>query len=52
MFGDLGHGFLAFLAGSFMVMFERKLGKAGLGEMFETFFLCVDLSFSLCLCRL
>lgn len=38
MFGDLGHGIIAFLAALFMIMNERKLAKAGLGEIFETFF--------------
>lgn len=38
MFGDLGHGIIAFLAASFMIMNERTLAKAGLGEIFETFF--------------
>jgi V-type H+-transporting ATPase subunit a len=33
MFGDIGHGFLATLAGVVMVMYERKLAKAGLGEV-------------------
>jgi len=33
MFGDIGHGFLATLAGVVMVTYERKLAKAGLGEV-------------------
>lgn len=39
MFGDLGHGFLAFAVGTYMCLWEKKLAKAGLGEIFETFFL-------------
>ncbi|KAI5450460.1 H(+)-transporting V0 sector ATPase subunit a [Naganishia albida] len=38
MFGDLGHGVIATLAAITMITFERKLAKAGLGEIFETFF--------------
>lgn len=43
MFGDLGHGIIAFLAGITMVLYEKRLSKADLGEMFETFFLSVVL---------
>lgn len=39
MFGDLGHGMIATMAAIAMITFERKLAKAGLGEIFETFFL-------------
>ncbi|KAL1408125.1 H(+)-transporting V0 sector ATPase subunit a [Vanrija albida] len=38
MFGDIGHGILTLLAGGTMVLFERKLARAGLGEIFEIFF--------------
>ena len=38
MFGDIGHGFIALLASSAMCINERKLAKAGLGEIFEMFF--------------
>lgn len=41
MFGDLGHGFLAFLAGAYMILNEKKLAKSGLDEITSTFFLCV-----------
>lgn len=33
MFGDIGHGFLMFLSASVMCIWERKLAKAGLGEV-------------------
>ena len=39
MFGDIGHGILAFLAGAAMILFEKKLGKSGMNEILETFFL-------------
>ncbi|CEH19538.1 vacuolar h-atpase v0 subunit a [Ceraceosorus bombacis] len=38
MFGDIGHGFIMFLAAAVMCLYERKLAKAGLGEIFEMFF--------------
>ncbi|KAK4686252.1 V-type H+-transporting ATPase subunit a, partial [Tremellales sp. Uapishka_1] len=38
MFGDIGHGFLAFLSGLVMIMYEKKLAKAGMNEILETFF--------------
>ncbi len=33
MFGDIGHGILVLLAGIFMILRERKLAKADLGEV-------------------
>jgi len=39
MFGDIGHGFIAFLAAAVMILYEKKLSKAGLNEIIETFFL-------------
>ena len=33
MFGDIGHGFITFIAAATMIMFERKLGKSDLGEV-------------------
>ncbi len=33
MFGDLGHGAIATMAAVAMIMYERKLSKAGLGEV-------------------
>ncbi|KAJ8463665.1 hypothetical protein ONZ51_g10112 [Trametes cubensis] len=38
MFGDIGHGFIIFIAAAIMILFERKLAKADLGEIFGTFF--------------
>ena len=38
MFGDIGHGFLMFLAALMMVLFEKKMAKYDGGEIFETFF--------------
>jgi V-type H+-transporting ATPase subunit a len=33
MFGDIGHGFLTFSAGLAMILYERKLMRADLGEV-------------------
>jgi V-type H+-transporting ATPase subunit a len=33
MFGDLGHGFIAFLAAGAMILYEKKLLRADLGEV-------------------
>lgn len=33
MFGDIGHGMIILLAGAFMIIRERSLGKANLGEV-------------------
>ena len=33
MFGDIGHGFIIFIAAALMIMFERKLAKSDLGEV-------------------
>ncbi|KAI0062022.1 ATPase V0/A0 complex subunit [Artomyces pyxidatus] len=38
MFGDIGHGTIIFLAALFMVLYERKLARADLGEIFGMFF--------------
>ncbi|CAE6444236.1 unnamed protein product [Rhizoctonia solani] len=38
MFGDLGHGFIAFVAALAMILFEKKLLRADLGEIIGTFF--------------
>lgn len=38
MFGDIGHGFITFVAALIMILFERKLAKADMGEIFGTFF--------------
>jgi len=38
MFGDIGHGFITFATASIMILMERKLAKADLGEIFGTFF--------------
>jgi len=33
MFGDIGHGTIVFLAAVYMILAERKLAKADLGEV-------------------
>jgi len=33
MFGDIGHGFIIFLVALYMVMAEKRLAKASLGEV-------------------
>ncbi|KAI0042444.1 ATPase V0/A0 complex subunit [Auriscalpium vulgare] len=38
MFGDIGHGTIIFLAALFMILQERKLARADLGEIFGMFF--------------
>lgn len=38
MFGDIGHGFITFSAALLMILGERRLAKADLGEIFGTFF--------------
>ncbi|CEL54550.1 V-type H+-transporting ATPase subunit I [Rhizoctonia solani AG-1 IB] len=38
MFGDLGHGFIAFAAALAMILFEKKLLRVDLGEIIGTFF--------------
>jgi V-type H+-transporting ATPase subunit a len=39
MFGDIGHGFIIFCSAVAMILYERKLARADLGEIFGTFFL-------------
>lgn len=38
MFGDIGHGFIMFLCGLVMCMYEKRLSKANMGEIFDMFF--------------
>ncbi|KAG7453083.1 V0/A0 complex, 116-kDa subunit of ATPase [Guyanagaster necrorhizus] len=38
MFGDIGHGFIIFSAALYMILAERRLSKADLGEIFGQFF--------------
>jgi V-type H+-transporting ATPase subunit a len=33
MFGDIGHGFMIFIAALYMILAERKLAKSDLGEV-------------------
>lgn len=35
MFGDIGHGFITLIFALGMIAFERKLARAGLGEVRE-----------------
>ena len=37
MFGDIGHGFIIFLAAVFMILNERKWARAQLGEVTSDF---------------
>ncbi|KAF8487634.1 ATPase V0/A0 complex subunit [Gautieria morchelliformis] len=38
MFGDIGHGFIIFVAAILMILAERKMAKSDLGEIIGTFF--------------
>lgn len=38
MFGDIGHGFIITVAAILMILFERKMAKADLGEIIGQFF--------------
>ncbi|KAF9484977.1 V0/A0 complex, 116-kDa subunit of ATPase [Pholiota conissans] len=38
MFGDIGHGAIIFLAAVYMILREKQLGKADLGEIIGQFF--------------
>ncbi|NXD32424.1 VPH1 ATPase, partial [Spelaeornis formosus] len=38
MFGDIGHGILAFLTALAMIIYEKKLAKSGMHEILEIFF--------------
>ena len=38
MFGDIGHGTIIFFAALIMILNERKMARADLGEIFGTFF--------------
>jgi V-type H+-transporting ATPase subunit a len=44
MFGDIGHGCITFFAALGMILYERKLARADLGEIIGQFFLFVILS--------
>lgn len=39
MFGDIGHGCITLVAALLMILSERKLARADLGEILGTFFL-------------
>ena len=39
MFGDIGHGFIIFVAALLMILFERQMAKSDLGEIIGQFFL-------------
>ncbi|KIM87414.1 hypothetical protein PILCRDRAFT_276058 [Piloderma croceum F 1598] len=38
MFGDIGHGFIIFVAAVLMILFERQMAKADLGEIVGQFY--------------
>jgi len=38
MFGDIGHGFIIFVSALLMILMEKRLAKADLGEIIGTFF--------------
>ncbi|KAJ3929728.1 MAG: V-type ATPase, V0 complex, 116kDa subunit family [Lentinula lateritia] len=38
MFGDIGHGFIIFVAALYMILAERKLARVDLGEIMGQFF--------------
>ena len=39
MFGDIGHGAIIFVGASYMILAERKLAKADLGEVCLVWFI-------------
>ena len=38
MFGDIGHGFIILVAAILMILFERQMAKADLGEILGQFY--------------
>lgn len=38
MFGDIGHGAILAMIASVMIMYEKRLGKLDMGEIFDMFF--------------
>lgn len=43
MFGDIGHGTIIFVAALYMILAERKLAKADLGEVcLLLLYICTD----------
>jgi len=38
MFGDIGHGFIIFVAALYMILAEKRLAKADLGEVRDCHF--------------
>ena len=45
MFGDIGHGFIIFVAAILMILAERKMAKADSGEVsYVELIICVELT--------
>ena len=46
MFGDIGHGLIIFVAAILMILAEKKMAKADLGEVRHILLItCIDLTY-------